>query len=110
MTDNLAKLFEPPGKAPALLDDQMDQQPTAVHDILHLAELVPIVRERLDIDTAFPDAAILAGLKAVAAKSHTRARWQAAFNSNLGHWLALKGDDLHASLNTLISLLPPPRS
>lgn len=114
MTNNLTKLFDvtDAGQAPHLADGHTPttSAPTPTHDILYLAELVPIVRERLSIDPMFPDDGILAGLRAISSKSHPRARWKAAFGSNLGHWLALRSDDLHASLNTLISLLPPPRS
>lgn len=84
--------------------------PTPAHDILHLAELVPVVRQRLDVDGSFPDDAVLASLKAIAAQTSQRERWRAAFNSNLGYWLALKGCDLNTALNTLVFLLPPPRS
>jgi hypothetical protein len=87
-----------------------DASPVAADQILHLAELVPIVRQRLAIEDAFPDDAILAALRVIANKSHVRARWKAAFNSNLGHWLALKRNDLHTALETVINLLPPPRS
>lgn len=79
-------------------------------DILHLAELVPIVRERLAVDCAFPDDAILSSLRTISARSSARDRWTAAFESNLGHWLALKGKDLNAALNGLLVLLPSPRS
>lgn len=101
----------------AIVDDSVNVQPTygeprgePVTSVLHLAELVPIVRNRLAIDSALPDDAILAALTTITAKSHTRARWKAAFSSNLGHWLALKGEDLNASLTTLMSLLPLPRN
>lgn len=114
VTSNFTKLFEiaDAGQSQGLItkDALATSTPVSVHDILHLAELVPIVRERLSIDPMFPDDGILAGLRAISSKSHPRARWKAAFGSNLGHWLALRSNDLHASLNTLISLLPPPRS
>ena len=79
------------------------------HDILHLAELVPILRQRLEIDAALSDDAILASLKVIAACSLPRDRWRAAFGSNLGHWLALQGRDLNTALNTVVALLPRPR-
>jgi hypothetical protein len=84
--------------------------PLAAADVLHLAELVGVVRERLDVDSAFPDAAILASLQAIARRSDPRGRWRAAFDSNLGHWLALKGSDLNTALNTLVALMPRPVS
>jgi hypothetical protein len=71
-----------------------------------LAGLVPIVRERLDVDSALPDEAILASLEAIAARSSPWDRWRAAFESNLGHWLALKGSDLNAALSALVASLP----
>ncbi len=117
MTDNVARLFETNNQAAAKSShDPQHEAPEAkchvdeVDAILHLAELVPVVRSKLKIDDCFPDDAILAGLQAAAAPSDPRARWQAIFASNLGHWLALKTDDLHAALNTLLMLLPPPRS
>ena len=82
----------------------------ATADILHLAELVPVVRARLALDTVFPDDAVLASLRTIVARSSARERWGAAFDSNLGHWLALEGSDLNTALNTLIALLPAPRS
>ena len=122
MTDSLAKRLaacaeshpwpfpqrdEPEAEAPT------DAKPSEQHsemDILHLAELVPIVRERLSIDENFPDDSILASLKSITAKSAARDRWQTAFSSNLGSWLTLKGEDAENALNTLVTLLPPPRS
>lgn len=83
--------------------------PIGDHDILHLAELVPILRQRLEIDAALSDDAILASLKVIAACSLPRDRWRAAFGSNLGHWLALQGRDLNTALNTVVALLPRPR-
>ena len=110
MTVNLTRLSAYVSERADYLEREPDRPHRATDQILHLAELVPIVRERLEIDAAFPDDATLAGLRAITAKSHNRARWKAAFNSNLGHWLALRSTDLNASLNNLISLLPPPRS
>jgi len=78
-------------------------------EVLHLAELVPIIRQRLGIDCAFPDDAVLASLRTITARSSSRGRWRAAFDSNLGHWLALKGTDLNTALSTLVALLPRPR-
>lgn len=86
------------------------RRPLEAADILHLAELVPVVRERFAVDCALPDDSILASLRAIAGRSQPRDRWQAAFNSNLGHWLALKGGDLGALLAALVALIPSPRS
>ncbi len=79
-------------------------------DILHLAELVPIVRTRFALSPAFTDDAILASLRMIAAHSDDRRRWTVAFNSNLGATLAHAGRDLNTALNTLLSLLPRPLS
>ena len=111
MTDNLENLFVlNPDAASPRHDHQDADEPLTAVSILHLAELVPIVRTRLAIDAAFPDDSILAALQAITKRSTPRERWQAAFSSNLGHWLALQGGDLHATLNTLVTLLPQPRS
>jgi hypothetical protein len=75
-------------------------------DTLHLAALVPVVRERLGLDSSFPDDAVLASLRMIAAPASPWERWQAAFHSNLGHWLGLKADDLNAALNVLVETLP----
>lgn len=77
--------------------------------VLELVNLVKVVRQRLAVDEAFTDEGILASLKAIAARTSPRERWTAAFNSNLGLVLALRGDDLDGALNTLLSLLPRPR-
>ncbi len=79
-------------------------------DVLHLAELVPIVRERLGVPEEFGDDAILASLKMVAARSSDRDRWRAAFDCNLARFLSIKGRDMGRVLQDLIGLLPSPRS
>lgn len=99
-------LEPPPAAAP---HERLDAHDSPAGDVLHLNELVGIVRRRLDIDDAFPDDAMLASLQAISARSAPRDRWRAAFDSNLGHWIALKGADLNSALNTLIALLPKPR-
>ena len=78
-------------------------------DILHLAEAVPVVRERLQVPVEFSDDAILASLKSIALKSSDRDRWQAAFESNLARYLSVRGRDLGKALQELIALVPPPR-
>ncbi len=78
-------------------------------DVLHLAELVPILRERLDIPTDFMDDAILASLKRIAQRSDERQRRQVAFGSNLVRYLAARGRDIDFVLRELIALMPPPR-
>lgn len=84
--------------------------PLPAAEVLHLAELVDVVRRELAIDSAFPDAAILASLQTIARRSDPRERWRAAFESNLGHWLALKGSDLNTALGVLVALMPRPTS
>lgn len=79
-------------------------------DILHLAELVPVVRERFGLPEQFADDAVLVSLQGIARHSHPRERWRAAFNSNLGSWLASAGCDLNTALNTLLALIPRPTS
>jgi hypothetical protein len=78
----------------------------AAGDILHLAELVPMVRERFALPPAFGDDAILSSLRTIAAQSEPRERWRVAFSSNLGQTLARGGRDLNTALNALLALLP----
>jgi len=86
------------------------QGENALVDILELAGLVKGVRERLAVDEAFTDDAILASLKAICSRTSARERLSAAFNSNLGLVLALHGGDLNTKLATLLGLLPRPRA
>lgn len=86
------------------------QSAVATPNILHLAELVPVVRDRFDLDPAFADDAILASLRSIAAHGQPRERWRAAFDSNLGQVLSREGRDLNSALNTLLALLPRPTS
>ena len=79
-------------------------------DILHLAELVPVVRARFGLGDDFTDDAILSSLRVIAATSDQRQRWLAAFNSNLGRSLATDGRDLNTALSALIALVPRPTS
>jgi hypothetical protein len=90
-------------------DPLVGDQSLAAHqapEMLRLAALVPIVRDRLGMDSSFPDDAVLASLRMIAAPASPWERWQAAFHSNLGHWLGLKADDLNAALNVLVETLP----
>jgi hypothetical protein len=84
----------------------MQQDHAAAHDASSLADLVPLVRERLGLDSAFPDEAVLASLQMIAHPASPHERWQAAFQSSLGHWLGLKAADLNAALAVLVGLLP----
>ena len=83
---------------------------TSPLDILHLAELVPVVRARFGLGDDFTDDAILSSLRVIAATSDQRQRWLAAFNSNLGRSLATDGRDLNTALSALIALVPRPTS
>ena len=99
---------------PRLRTDAVIHETTATaalgeHDILHLAELVPVLRQRLELGHALSDDVILTSLETIAARSSPRERWRAAFDSSLGHWMAHEGRDLNTALNTLVALLPKPR-
>ncbi|MBU2582547.1 MAG: hypothetical protein KJ622_12590 [Alphaproteobacteria bacterium] len=78
-------------------------------DVLHLAELVPLVRQRLEVPADFSDDAILSSLKRVASRTSDRERWSAAFDCNLARCLSSHGRDLGQALQDLITLIPPPR-
>ncbi|MEM9355350.1 MAG: hypothetical protein AAGB04_03985 [Pseudomonadota bacterium] len=80
------------------------------YDILHLAELVPIVRKRFYIEQKFSDDAILASLKTIAAATTDRERSSVAFTSNLGRYLDSSSQQKEAGLAGLIAMLPRPRS
>lgn len=77
---------------------------------LHLAELVPQLRHRLGLGPDLADEEILESLVAITQRSEPRARWLTAFNSPLGHWLALRGSDLNTALSMTLAKLPAPRS
>jgi len=88
-------------------------RPTAVashDDILHLAELVPVVRQRFELAETFADDAIFASLRMIASQSEMRERWRVAYSSNLAIALSRQGRDLNTALNTLLALLPRPTS
>lgn len=75
-------------------------------DILHLAEAVAVLRERLDVPSAFSDDAILASLRMIAARGSQRERTQAAFNSNLARYLFVRGRDSAVVLREIVAILP----
>ena len=79
-------------------------------DILHLAELVPVVRATFGIEQKFSDDAILASLQTIAAATTDRERSEAAFSSNLGRYLDCSGQQRDGGLTSLIAMLPRPRS
>lgn len=78
-------------------------------DVLHLAELVPLVRQRLNVPADFSDDAILSSLKRIASRTSDRERWSAAFDCNLARFLSSLGRDLGQALQDLITMIPPPR-
>jgi hypothetical protein len=83
--------------------------PTQVN-VEYVAELVPILRRRLDIAPTFSDEAILASLASIATRTSHQDRWRAASGSTLGLWLSSHGKELNAALITILALLPkPPR-
>ena len=109
--DQLDEIVEQPTAASPLFGvSQLRDGGRIAPDILHLAELVPIVRERFALPDGFADDAILASLRVIAGHSQPRDRWRAAFASNLGAALAHAGCDLNTALNTLLALLPRPTS
>ena len=79
-------------------------------DVLHLAELVPVLRSKLAIGADFSDDAILSSLKIIASRSSHRERWHAAFLSNLAIWFSSQGRELSHALKTVLGALPPPRN
>ncbi|MEO1206614.1 MAG: hypothetical protein AAFV45_09800 [Pseudomonadota bacterium] len=88
-------------------------KPAACNDntgLLHLAEVVPVVRQRLGIANDFPDELILASLKVIAEETTDRDRWRVAFSCKLALWLSSQGRELGRALTTVLSLLPPPRN
>lgn len=78
--------------------------------ILHLGELVPLVRDRLMIGADLSDEAIFSSLAAITSRTSARERWNVAFGSALGSSLASRGSDLNTALNVLMALVPKPRS
>ena len=99
-----------PAAAPPVDGAAVAERAASSLDILHLAELVPIVRARFGLGDGFADDAILSSLRVIAANSDERQRWLAAFNSNLGRSLASEGHDLNTALSALIALVPRPTS
>ena len=78
-------------------------------DIMHLGEMTNWLRQRFGIDESLSDDGILASLRAIVGQSERRARWRAAFDSELGTWLAHRGTDLNTALNTILAVLPNAR-
>lgn len=74
-----------------------------------LAAIVPVLRSRLDISGELSDGAVLRSLAAIAGPTSRTDRWRAAFNSEVGRWLAARGTDLNTALNIILGLVPAPR-
>lgn len=76
-----------------------------------LRALVPILREKLDLDKAqATDADIELAIRAIAARADRRGRWLAAFNSKVGQVMAGRGARGMNDLHTLVALVPEGRA
>lgn len=82
---------------------------TAAVDKAKLADLIPVVRARLEIASGLTDEALLRGMADIAARKSNSDRWRAAFNSEVGRWLAARGTDLNTALNIILGIVPQPR-
>ncbi len=81
---------------------------TATVDKARLAALVPVIRTRLRIASDVTDDVLLRGLAEIAALRTGTDRWRAAFNSEVGRWLAARGTDLNTALNIILGIVPLP--
>jgi hypothetical protein len=70
------------------------------------SDMASTLRERLGLDPAIDDDAIAHSLAEINRFDDIPTRWQAAFDSTLGLWLALKGLDLEAALAPLVTAAP----
>lgn len=78
--------------------------PSALDSAVSLwSDMVATLRERLGLDSALDDAAIALSLQEINRFIDPNARWQAAFDSTLGHWLALNGRDLQLALAPVVA-------
>ena len=73
------------------------------------ADIVDRVRQLLALDDTLDDTAMLASIVEIARFDDPFARVQAAFDSTLGHWLALRGFNLDAALELVVAEIPKPR-
>lgn len=78
-------------------------------DMARLAALIPELRARLRIASDVTDDMLLRGLTEIAALRTGAERWRAAFNSEIGRWLAARGSDLNTALNIILGIVPLPR-
>ena len=74
-----------------------------LYEIDPVADPVGALRQRLELDDDVSDVTIAASLAAIAAKGELRERWLTAFSSPLGKALAVRGGDLNAQLNCVLS-------
>lgn len=71
-----------------------------------LAGEVGRLRQSLALTDAVDDRSILSSLEDIARFSDPYARWQAAFDSTLGLWLALTCSDVDAALAVVVAAVP----
>lgn len=87
-----------------------DSEPNPMtHDVARLAALIPELRGRLRIAAEVTDEVFLRGLSEIAARTSSSDRWRAAFNSEIGRWLASRGSDLNTALNIILGIVPVPQ-
>jgi hypothetical protein len=70
------------------------------------AAAIDALRERLGLDGSLDDQSIWVSLREVGRFADPATRLQAAFDSTLGHWLALRTSDLAAALALVIAVAP----
>jgi len=103
IADKLAGVRRHSGHFPTC---ETTQEVRGGNDILHLLELVPIVRRHLRLEKSFSDDAILASLKVLVSTGNRRTRVRIAFESSLGQHFLQQNRDLPAAVVTLLALLP----
>lgn len=82
---------------------------TTANDTARLALLIPELRARLRIAGEVTDEVLLRGLTEIAALKTGADRWRAAFNSEIGRWLAGRGTDLNTALNIILGIVAVPK-
>jgi hypothetical protein len=102
--------FTVPPPLTGIEDYETPEEFRHLYEIDPIADPVGALRQRLLIDGDVSDVTIAASLAAIAAKGPARERWLAAFTSPLGKVLAMRGDDLNAALNIVLSFAPKPAS
>lgn len=84
-------------------------QDGAVTEDKSLSAFVFRLRAQFDLDHALDDETIAASFAEISRFEDPFARVQAAFDSTLGHWLALKGFDLESALQLVVAEVPKQR-